>query len=164
MRKTKIICALGPATDQPNVLKKLLEMGTDVVRLNFSHGDYEEHASRIGLVKKYRAELGLPVAILLDTKGPEIRLGKFKEDRVYLEEGQSFILTTDVCIGDKSCAHISYKEIVEDVYEGCHILIDDGLIELVVDKVVGTKIHCTVINGGFLRELISQEYLSIYPP
>lgn len=152
MRKTKIICTLGPASEEPDVLKKLLKMGTDVVRLNFSHGDYEEHASRIELVKEYREELDLPVAILLDTKGPEIRLGKFKEDRVYLEEGQPFTLTTDICVGDKSCAHISYKDIVEDVYEGCHILIDDGLIELVVDKVIGTKIHCTVINGGILSD------------
>lgn len=152
MRKTKIICTLGPASEEPNVLKKLIEMGVDVVRLNFSHGDYEEHINRIELVKKYRAELGVPVAILLDTKGPEIRLGKFKEDKVYIREGQNFTLTIEEHLGDESCVSVSYADIVKDVYKGAHILIDDGLIELVVDDVTETNVHCTVINGGVLAD------------
>ncbi|NMA94453.1 MAG: pyruvate kinase [Clostridiales bacterium] len=152
MRKTKIVCTLGPASGDPNVLSKLLEMGANVVRLNFSHGDHEEHAARIDLVKEIRKKKELPVAILLDTKGAEIRLGKFKEERVYIGEGQTFILTTKPFTGDETRAHVSYEDIVDDVREGTHILIDDGLVELVVDRVLDTEVYCTVLNGGILSD------------
>lgn len=152
MRKTKIICTLGPASEKPHILKKLIEMGTNVVRLNFSHGNFDEHKRRIELVKQYREGLDLPVAILLDTKGPEIRLGKFKQCPVYISEGQPFTLTIDECLGDESRVSVSYKNIVKDVYEGSRILIDDGLIELKVDEITQSNVHCTVVNGGSLGD------------
>ncbi|HHW71432.1 MAG TPA: pyruvate kinase [Clostridiales bacterium] len=152
MRKTKIICTLGPASEKPHILKRLIELGTNVVRLNFSHGDYAEHKRRIELVKEYRAEFGLPVAILLDTKGPEIRLGKFKKSQIYLEEGQPFTLTIDECLGDERRVSITYKDIVKDVYKGSCILVDDGLVELIVDDVTERDVHCTVVNGGTLGD------------
>ncbi len=152
MRKTKIICTLGPASEQPHVLKQLIELGTNVVRLNFSHGDYEEHTRRIKLVKKYRAEREVPVAILLDTKGPEIRLGNFKDRAVKVKEGQPFTLTTDDCLGDETRVSVSYKDITNDVYKGSRILIDDGLIELIVDDITDKDVNCIVVNGGILGD------------
>jgi len=148
MRKTKIICTLGPVSENPQILKKLLEQGANVIRLNFSHGDHEEHGRRIALIKQYRDELKLPVAILLDTKGPEIRLGKFKNKRVELQEGQIFVLTTEELPGDESKVSISYKGITRDVSRGDRILLDDGLIELKVLEVGQEDVVCQVMNSG----------------
>ena len=150
MRKTKIICTLGPTSEKPQMLKELLENGANVFRLNFSHGDYEEHGRRIKLVREISKDMGLPVAILLDTKGPEIRLGKLKGDQVELKEGQGFILTTEEIKGDENGVSVHFKDIVRDVKKGTTILLDDGLVELVVTDISETKVYCEVINGGIL--------------
>ena len=148
MRKTKIICTLGPSTDDENVLRELMLNGMDVVRINMSHQLHEEHKKRIDVVKRLRKELNLPIAILLDTKGPEIRTGNFAEKSVFLEAGQSFTLTTEEYLGTNEKCSITFKDLPNDVEKGTRILIDDGLIELrVVDK-TQTEIYCTVINGG----------------
>lgn len=148
MRKTKIICTLGPATDDENVLRELMLNGMDVVRVNMSHQAHEEHKRRMDVVKRLRKELDLPVAILLDTKGPEIRTGNFEKNPTILKTGQDFTLTTEECIGTNEKCSITFKNLPKDVERGTRILIDDGLIELrVIDK-TNTEIHCTVINGG----------------
>lgn len=147
MRKTKIICTLGPSTDNPEVLKELMKSGMDVARINMSHQEHASHLMRINMVKKLRRELGLPTAILIDTKGPEMRLGTFKE-KVELHVGDSFILTTKEIVGDNKRAAVSFAGLPHDVNPGDKILIDDGLIELEVEKTTDTDIHCVVINGG----------------
>ena len=149
MKKTKIICTMGPNSDDREVMKQLLLNGMDVARFNFSHGDHEEQKSRMDLLKELRQELNTNTAILLDTKGPEIRTGVLKDGKkVSLKEGQTFTLTTREIIGDETITHINYSGLNEDVAAGNKILIDDGLIELEVEKVEGTEIVCTVINGG----------------
>lgn len=151
MKKTKIICTMGPNTSDRNLLKALAENGMDIARFNFSHGDYEEQKGRLDLLKEIREELGLPIAALLDTKGPEIRTGLLKDEKkVNLEEGQTYTLTTREIIGDDQIGHINYSGLNEDVVPGNKILIDDGLIELVVQSVNDTDIVCNVINGGEL--------------
>ncbi len=150
MRKTKIICTIGPASDDPKILRSLLENGTNVIRLNFSHGDYEEHGKRIALVKEMREAMGLPVAILLDTKGPEIRIGKFKDGQVKLVEGQKFTLTTEDIEGDETKVSVYFKGITDDVRKGATILLDDGLVGLIVEDITDNEVVCRVINGGTL--------------
>jgi len=150
MRKTKIICTLGPATDDPEVLKRIFLTGMDVARLNFSHGTHEEHLQRIECFKKIRAELKRPAALLLDTKGPEIRLRTFKNGEIELKEGDRFTLTTEEIEGDETRVGISYKGLVNDINRGDRILIADGLIELRVNEVTAIDIICEVINGGEL--------------
>ena len=147
MRKTKIICTMGPSTDDDNILRQMMIDGMNVARFNFSHGTYEEHKKRFDQVVRIREELGLPVATLLDTKGPEIRIGVF-EKPVMLEDGDKFILTTDDVACTKERASISFKGLPEDVSKGTAILINDGAIELVVDSISGHDIHTTVIHGG----------------
>lgn len=149
-RKTKIICTIGPATGEPGVLANLIKSGTNVVRLNFSHGDHKGHGDHIDLIKKIRKDMGLPVAILQDIKGPEIRIGKFKEDRITLEEGQDFILTTSDIEGNNTKVSVLFEGLTGDVRQGTTILIDDGLIELVVKSIKQNEVHCKVINGGVL--------------
>ena len=150
-RKTKIVCTLGPSTDKEGVLKRLIEEGMNVARFNFSHGDHEEQAGRFALIKSVREELNIPIATLLDTKGPEIRTGAVKDDKkVTLVEGQKYTLTTRQVPADDKINMVTYAGLPEDVTTGNIILIDDGLIELKVDKVEGTEIECTVINGGEL--------------
>ncbi len=149
MRKTKIICTIGPASEKPEVLRQLMESGMDVARENFSHGSHEEHKRRIDLIKKLREELGKPVAILLDTKGPEIRLGTFKGGKKYtLNSGDTFTLKVEDIEGDETQASVSFKELYKDMKPGDRILIDDGLIELTVSEIKGTDIVCHVDNGG----------------
>ncbi|HON17386.1 MAG TPA: pyruvate kinase, partial [Spirochaetota bacterium] len=135
MRKTKIICTLGPATDDTDVLRRIFLTGMDVARLNFSHGTHEEHLKRVEIFKQIRDELKKPVALLLDTKGPEIRLRTFKNGEVILKEGDKFTLTTEEIEGDETRVSISYKGLVNDVNRGDRILIADGLIELRVLEV-----------------------------
>ncbi len=151
-KKTKIICTMGPATDDDAVLKQLMIEGMDIARLNFSHGDHEEQLGRIKRIKKFREELGLPIAILLDTKGPEIRTGLLStDDDVELVEGQDFVLTTREVDGTNEIVSITYAELPKDVETGNTILIDDGLIELHVKEIKdGTDIVCEVVNGGML--------------
>ena len=148
MRKTKIICTIGPASESEEKLRALIEAGMDVARFNFSHGTYEEHKAKFKRLVRLRREMGRPVATLMDTKGPEIRLRDFEGGKVMLERGEEFILTTEEVMGTAQRATISYKGLVNDVRKDSCILIDDGLIELRVDSVTDTEIHCTVINGG----------------
>ena len=150
-KKTKIVCTLGPASQSEETLTKLIENGLNVCRFNFSHGSHEEHKERMDIVKKVRAELKKPVAILLDTKGPEIRTGNFADPEVFLEEGSKFIITMADVIGNKEMCTVSYKGLAEDVVEGDTILIDDGLVGLKVENVVGEEIHCVVENSGIVK-------------
>ena len=147
MRKTKIVCTLGPSTDDEAVLRELILSGMNVARLNMSHGTHEEQKRRADMVKKLRKELDVPVAILLDTKGPEIRTGKFAE-KVMLTHGQKYTLTTNERPGDAEGCSITFKDLPKDVHRGSHILIDDGLIEMVVEKVTDTDIECRLLNDG----------------
>ncbi len=148
MRKTKIVCTLGPATDNEEVLRQMMIEGMDVARCNFSHGTYEDHKRRMDMVKKLRKEVGKPVAILLDTKGPEVRVKDFKEGKVMLEEGQLFTLTADEVEGTKDIVSVTYNRLYEDLEVGMRVLMDDGLIEMTVEKVDKNNIVCRVINGG----------------
>ncbi|HAF59683.1 MAG TPA: pyruvate kinase [Clostridiales bacterium UBA9856] len=153
MKKTKIVCTIGPVSETEEMLRKLIFAGMNVARLNFSHGDYAEHGERIARIKKVREEMGIPVAILLDTKGPEIRTGEFKCQEVFLTEGQEFTLTSRDVVGDDSICSISYKGLPGDVKAGDVILIDDGLVELKVREVVnGEDIRCTVLNSGVIKK------------
>lgn len=147
-RRTKIICTLGPATDDPKVLKDLMLGGMNTARLNFSHGSYEEHLKRINMVKQLREEMGLPIALLLDTKGPEIRTGCFKDGSVFLKKNQLFTLTPREIEGTEEAVTISYPDLYRDVERGMRILIDDGLIEMVVTEIKGDDILCEVLNDG----------------
>ena len=151
MRKTKIICTLGPSTDKGDVLRELIANGMNVARFNFSHGSYEEHGGRLANLKALREELGKPVAALLDTKGPEIRLKEFKNGVEMLEVGQTFTLTTREVEGTKEICSITYKDLPHDVHEGGTIMLDDGLIMLRIEKVTDTDITCTVLNSGKIK-------------
>ena len=149
MKKTKIVCTIGPASESKDVFRQLVINGLDVARLNFSHGDHEEHGQRINTIKEVRWELNRPIAILLDTKGAEIRTGKFKDGEIELVEGQNFIITTRDVLGDNTISNVSYDGLPEDVGVGDTILIDDGLVGLKVKKIVNdTDIECIVENGG----------------
>ncbi|MCC5910207.1 MAG: pyruvate kinase [Clostridiaceae bacterium] len=152
MKRTKIVCTLGPASDKKEVLKQLVQSGLNVARLNFSHGDHEEQGARIRTIKEVREELNVPVAILLDTKGPEIRTGKFKDPEVNLEEGQIFTITTREVMGDSTICSVSYDGLAKDIKVGDTILIDDGLVGLKVEKISNeTDIECTVENAGVIK-------------
>jgi pyruvate kinase len=151
MRKTKIVCTLGPAIDNEDFLREIMKSGMNVARMNFSHGNYEEHGNRIEMVKKLREELNLPVALLLDTKGPEIRIKNFKGDNgVFLEEGNYFTLMADDVEGDETKVSVTYKDLCKDVNPGNRILIADGLIELEVLQIEGTNVKTKILNGGQL--------------
>ncbi len=153
MKRTKIICTMGPNTNDKNILMELAKNGMNVARFNFSHGDYNEHMGRLELLKEVRKELDIPVAALLDTKGPEIRTGVLKDGKkVTLKEGQTYTLTTREVVGDDQVGYINYSGLNADVVPGNKILIDDGLIEMDVVEVKDTDIICKVINGGELGE------------
>ena len=153
MKKTKIVCTMGPNTDNREIMKELALNGMDVARFNFSHGDHAEHKHRLEILDSVREELGIPIASLLDTKGPEIRTGKLKDGKkVTLKEGDLYTLTTEEIVGDETRGYINYAGLAEDVKPGDRILIDDGLIELHVREVNGTDIVCRIENGGELGE------------
>ncbi|MCI6857832.1 MAG: pyruvate kinase [Eubacterium sp.] len=152
MRKTKIICTLGPATDQGDVLEQLMLSGMNVARLNFSHDTYENQKKRMDKVKALRQKHNLPVACLLDTKGPEVRLKTFKDKKVTLERGQEFCLTTRDVEGTKEIVSVTHKDLHNDIKAGSSILIDDGLVELKVVSIKGQDIHCKVLNGGVISD------------
>ena len=152
MRKTKIICTLGPSTDKEGVLEELINEGMNVARFNFSHGLHDEQKGRLDKLKEIRTRLNKPIAALLDTKGPEIRICTFAEGKVTLEEGQEFTLTADEIEGNNQIVSVTYKELYKDVKPGNSILIDDGLIGLEVKKVKGHDIICTVKNGGVVSD------------
>lgn len=150
MKKTKIVCTIGPASENKEIFAELVKNGLNVARLNFSHGDHAEHLKRIEMIKEVRKELNKPIAILLDTKGPEIRTGSFKEP-IMLEEGQIFTLTTDEYLGDQDKCQISYEGLPGDVVPGNKILIDDGLVELDVLEIKGNEIVTRVLNSGEVK-------------
>ncbi len=153
MKRTKIVCTMGPNSDQPGMLESLIDAGMDVARFNFSHGDHEEHKERMDRLKAIRQEKKIPVAILLDTKGPEIRTGLLeKGGKVSLKAGDTLILTTQEVTGNAQRISVSYKDLPADLKEGNTILVDDGLIELKVEFLSETEISCRVINGGELGE------------
>lgn len=150
MLKTKIICTLGPATDDEAVLRQLMKGGMNVARMNFSHGTYDEHTKRIEMFKRIRKEFHFPIALMLDTKGPEVRIKKFEHGQIELVEGQKFTLTSRDVVGDNRVVAVTYEHLAQDLHTGCSILIDDGLIELYIDRIEQDDIHCTVVTGGIL--------------
>jgi pyruvate kinase len=169
MRKTKIVCSIGPASESEEVLRGLCLAGMNVARLNFSHGTYEEHQRRIEAIKKVRKELNLPIAIMLDTKGPEFRIKTFSNGKIDLENGDKFTFTTDEVVGDKSRVSVTYNKLNEELAAGDRILLNNGLLIFSVDSVEGNDINCTVICGGELSDRksmsfpgkhLKQEYLS----
>ncbi len=152
MRRTKIVCTLGPASDNEEILRKMMLGGMNVARMNFSHGNHEQHKKRADLFKKIRNELELPIPLLLDTKGPEIRTGDFKDGQVSLQEDNEFILMNKDIIGDEKSCTITYKELYMDVSKGSRILINDGLVELEVTEIKNKDIYCKVKNGGVVGD------------
>ncbi|MEK3881737.1 pyruvate kinase [Paenibacillus sp. PL2-23] len=151
MRKTKIVCTIGPSSESLENTKKLIQAGMNVARLNFSHGDFEEHGNRIKNIGLANAELGTSVAILLDTKGPEIRLGKLKEEPIELVQGDAITLTTEEILGDRTRIPVTYSNLPNDLTVGSTVLIDDGLIGLTVEAIEGTEIHCRIVNSGPIK-------------
>lgn len=150
MRKTKIVCTLGPATDNYNTLKAMIKAGMNVARINMSHGSYEEHKARIDNLKRARKELMTPVSLLLDTKGPEIRIRTFEKGKVALEEGQQFTLTADDIVGDNTRVSITFPDLSKYLKKNDSVLINDGLIELKVTEIINGDVVCVVVNGGEL--------------
>ncbi|HEX7055721.1 MAG TPA: pyruvate kinase [Bacilli bacterium] len=151
MRRTKIVCTIGPSSEQLDMLKKLIEAGMNVARLNFSHGDFAEHGNRIRNIKQACRELNKSVAILLDTKGPEIRIGKLREEPIDLVQGEHLTLTTEEILGDARRISVTYRNLPNDVAVGSTILIDDGLIGLQVVSIQNTEIVCRIVNGGQIK-------------
>ena len=169
MRKTKIVCTIGPASESKEILKSLCLAGMNVARLNFSHGTHEEHLARINMIKKVREELQLPIAIMLDTKGPEYRIGTFKEGKINLSEGDTFIFTTEQIVGDNSRVSVSYAGLAKELEIGDTILLNNGLMTFEVSEIKGNDIITRVIIGGelsnrksmaFPGKHIHQKYLS----
>lgn len=152
MKKTKIICTIGPSCENEDVIEEMVKAGMDTARMNFSHSTYEEHKARIDTVKKIRKKLNLPIGIMLDTKGPEIRLGTFEKGHIELLPEQHFTLTTDNIVGNEAKAFVTYKEITKYIKKDDKILINDGLIELKAEKVTDKDIYCSVIHGGRLSD------------
>jgi len=151
MRKTKIVCTIGPSSESLEMFKKMIEAGMNVARLNFSHGDFEEHGNRIRNLRQACRELNKTVAILLDTKGPEIRTGKLREEPIELEQDKEIVLTTEEILGDAQRISVTYEGLPDDVHVGSTILLDDGLIELRVVGISGKDIKCRIVNGGTLK-------------
>lgn len=152
-KRTKIVCTMGPATEDDDVLRNMMLNGMNVARFNFSHGNHDYHRHNIERVRRIAGQLGIPIAILLDTKGPEIRTGELvNHQKVTLETGAQIVLTTNRVMGSDECVSVSYEGLPDDVSRGTRILIDDGLIELEVEQIMGTDLHCRILNGGELGE------------
>ncbi|MEG0764561.1 MAG: pyruvate kinase [Pseudoflavonifractor sp.] len=150
MRRTKIICTLGPAVDDEEMIRKLILAGMDAARFNFSHGTHESHLAQLNKLKHARDEMGRSIAAIMDTKGPEIRIKNFKNSPIELKKGDAFTLTTEDAVGDETRVAVTYVNLHQEVTAGCHILVDDGLVDLLVNDIKGKEIHCTVENGGVL--------------
>ena len=150
MKKTKIICTMGPATDDVSLLTQMMQAGMDLARFNFSHGNHEDHGKRLSLVRQAAARAGKVIATIADTKGPEMRLGMFKDNKVQLSEGDEFTLTTADYLGDEHKAHVNYAGLPEELAVGSSILLADGLLSLKVTAIEGCEIHTIVVNGGEL--------------
>ena len=169
MRKTKIICTIGPASENEEILTRMCRSGMNVARLNFSHGTHEEHQKKFDLVKQVREKLGLPIAIMLDTKGPEYRIGTFKDGKIKLTDGDEFTFTTEDIEGDETRVSVSYKRLIEDLNVGDRILLNNGLVVFEVIALEGKDAKCKVVVGGelsnrksmnFPNKTMTQEYLS----
>lgn len=152
MKKTKVVCTIGPSSDSYDVLYSLVNEGMNVARLNFSHGTHEEHKKRIDTIKKLRDDIDEPIAIMLDTKGPEIRLKTFKNGAIRIEQGQDFILTSDDILGDETKVSVTYKDIAKDLKSGDRVLIDDGLVEFTVKSVDENNVYMQAVNSGELSD------------
>ena len=150
MRRTKIVCTLGPASDNPAIVQALIRGGMNAARFNFSHGTHEEHQNRLNMFASVRDSMGRPVATILDTKGPEIRIRSFSDKTIELNAGDSFTLTTEDVVGDQTRVSVTYPKLAEEIAAGQQILIDDGLVAIRAERIEGPEIHCTVINGGTL--------------
>ena len=169
MRKTKIICTIGPASENEEILTRMCRSGMNVARLNFSHGTHEEHQKKFDIVKQVREKLGLPIAIMLDTKGPEYRIGTFENKSITLAEGDEFTFTTETVVGNQSRVSVSYKGLIHDLNVGDKILLNNGLVIFEVVKLEGCEAKCRVLVGGVLSDrksmnfpnkTMTQEYLS----
>ena len=169
MRKTKVICTIGPSSDDEAILIEMAKAGMNVARCNFSHGDHDQHRARMDMIKKVREELNLPIAIMLDTKGPEYRIGLFKDNEVMLKKGHQFIFTTEEVMGDENKVSVSYKKLQEELDVGDRILVNNGLVIFEVNKIEGKNIYTTVLEGGklsnrksmsFPNKHLKQEFLS----
>ena len=169
MRKTKIICTIGPASNSEEMIRKLAEAGMNVARFNFSHGTHEQHKRDMDTVKKVRAELGMPIAIMLDTKGPEYRIGTFENGSVTLVEGAEFSFTALDVIGNDERVSVSYPKMIDELQNGDSILLCNGLVSLRVERKTDTELICRVVNGGvvsnrksmsFPNKVLHQKYLS----
>ena len=158
MRKTKIICTIGPASDNEETLSKMCEAGMNVARLNFSHGTHEQHQEKIDLIKRVRSKLNLPIAIMLDTKGPEYRIKTFRDHKVVLEDGATFTLTTDEIEGDETRVSVTYKMLPQQLVPGDRVLINNGLVILEVREIRGADVICEVIVGGVLSDQKSMNF------
>ena len=169
MRKTKIVCTIGPACESREMIEGLCRAGMNVARLNFSHGVHAEHQRRIDTIKEVRQALGLPIALLLDTKGPEYRIRTFENGKITLKDGDAFTFTTREVEGTQSCVSVNYPKLHEEMNPGDPILLNNGLLIFRVEQVEGQEIHCRVVSGGVLSDrksmsfpgkVIKQAYLS----
>ena len=158
MRKTKIICTIGPASENEEVLTKLCEAGMDVARINFSHGTHEEQLNKINLIKKVREKLNVPVAIMLDTKGPEYRIKTFANKKVVVKDGDTFTFTTDDIVGDETRVSVTYKNLINELSVGDTILVCNGLVSFRVEELKGSDAICTVISGGEMSDRKSMNF------
>ena len=169
MRKTKIICTIGPACENEETLTEMCQAGMNVARLNFSHGTHEDHQKKIDLIKQVRTKLGLPIAIMLDTKGPEYRIRTFQNHKVTLNDGDTFTFTTDDIIGDETRVSVNYSHLIDDLSVGDTILVNNGLVIFEVERLEGSNAVCKVLTGGVLSDqksmnfpnrLLKHDYLS----
>ncbi len=158
MRKTKIVCTIGPACDSEEMLRAMMLAGMNVARLNFSHGTHAEHQVRIDRIKKLRTELGLPIAIMLDTKGPEYRIGTFEDGKITLNTGDTFTFTTEPVTGSSERVSVSYPGLARDLEAGDTVLVNDGLIALTVTATTDTDVICRVTAGGVLSDRKSMSF------
>ncbi len=158
MRKTKIICTIGPASENEQILTQMAEAGMNVARLNFSHGSHEEHQKKIDLIKKVREKLNQPIAIMLDTKGPEYRIGTFENGKVEIADGALFTFTTEDVVGDENHVSVSYKDLVKNLSLGDRILVNNGLVNFEVTELKETEVVCTCLVGGVLSNRKSMSF------
>ncbi|MBF0995114.1 MAG: pyruvate kinase, partial [Lachnospiraceae bacterium] len=158
MRKTKIICTIGPASEDEEILEKMVKAGMNVARLNFSHGTHEEHQKKIITIKKLRERMGVPIAIMLDTKGPEYRIGTFADHKIELKEGDTFIFTAREVEGDQEKVSVSYKDLPHSVEPGDKILVNNGLVVCIVKEIQQEDVICTVETGGVISDHKSMNF------
>ena len=158
MRKTKVICTIGPASENEEVLTRMMQAGMNVARLNFSHGSHEEHQKKIDLIKSVREKLGLPIPIMLDTKGPEYRIRTFKDGSIILKEGDCFTFTTEEVVGDQTRVAVNYKNLAKDLSVGDQITVNNGMVVFSVNELTATDVICTVVTGGVLSNKKSMSF------